>query len=289
MKYFDLHADTLTELWGLKADFDSNAAAVNNHEAKLFRDYTQCFAVCIEDGEDTAFRRYRNIVNYGKNLKFSGRAILTVENLLPIADDIGKIEELVSDGVKTVSLTWNYENRIAGGALSDGRLTPFGRRVIKELNLFDISVDFSHLNKRSFYDTIDLCDTCLVTHTALCEVVEHPRNITLDMARSVAEKGGIIGVCFYPQFVGQNVFEGIYQNIYLLLQTVGDGNIALGSDFDGARMSAELSRPRDVLRLYGFLLERGIPSDSLKNIFYDNAERFYKKMLKNPRGKTYEL
>ena len=286
MKYFDLHADTLSELFRLKTNFDANLTAVSNREARLFEDYVQCFAVCIENGEDTAFQRYKEIINYTKLREFSGVGILTVENLLPIADDIGKIEKLVADGVKTASLTWNYENRIAGGALSDGRLTPFGRRVIKELDLFGIPVDLSHLNRRSFYDTIDVCRDCLVTHSALCEVREHPRNITLEMAKAVVRKGGIIGVCFYPQFVGDDVFEGVYQNIYLLLQSVGDENIALGSDFDGAVMSEQLKKPSDVLKLYDFLLKKGIPNNSLQNIFYNNANRFYKRMLKKPEGEN---
>ncbi len=278
MNFFDLHADTLTLAQRLRCDFNSADLAVSNEGAKGLNKYFQNLAVFTEQGTEGAWEYFESVVSYAAGIlpSFKGGYILSAENLSCLEQRLDRIEKLWYYGVKTASLTWNYANGIAGGAFSVEVLTPFGESVIKELNRYKIAVDLSHLNQKSFYNVIEKADVCLATHTALCEVKSHPRNIDINMAKLIAGKGGLIGICFYPQFLGEDVFECILKNIYLLLESVGESFIAIGSDFDGAEMHSGLSRVEHIHNLCEYLVLRGIPRNTTENIFFNNAYKFFK-------------
>ena len=101
-----------------------------------------------------------------------------------------------------------------------------------------------------------------------------PRNLTDDKLQLIAEKGGIIGLCFYPEFLGGDVFFKLYENIYHMLKLGLENNIAIGSDFDGAKMDKKLSDVTKIPELYRNLKEKGISEDILDKIFYKNFQNF---------------
>ncbi|MEG1449145.1 MAG: membrane dipeptidase, partial [Oscillospiraceae bacterium] len=120
----------------------------------LFEKWVQCFAVFIDDvykGKDATeyFRRvaayWQNEVLADRNIKklqqFSDidaddkscKAILTVENGSMLGGKIENMSLLDEFGVRLFSLTWNGENEIAGGVLSEQGLTDFGKKVVSSL------------------------------------------------------------------------------------------------------------------------------------------------------------
>ena len=105
-----------------------------------------------------------------------------------------------------------------------------------------------------------------------------PRNLTDEQLRLIGEKNGLIGLCFYPKFLGGDVFEKIYENICRLQGLGLENNIAIGSDFDGADMLPELSDISKVPDLYTYLENRGISAETLKKIFYENAQNYFDKL-----------
>ena len=78
--------------------------------------------------------------------------------------------------------------------------------------------------------------------------------------------------------MGGNIFEKIYENICRLGNLGLENNIAIGSDFDGADMSDELSDISKVPDLYAYLENRGISAGTLKKIFYENAQNYFDKL-----------
>lgn len=87
----------------------------------------------------------------------------------------------------------------------------------------------------------------------------------------------MIGVCFYPEFLGTKyAFEGVWRHINHLLNLGFQNNICIGSDFDGANMSPELDGVDKIRDLYAFLAARGIDGVTLDKIFFLNAENFFK-------------
>lgn len=284
--YFDLHCDTPYECYFKKQPFCENTLAVSGKKGLYFKDWHQVFAVWIKDDAENPFKLYKNILNDFKLKLFKMPDNLTphfaVEGGAVIEDDISRLDALYSDGIRFLTLTWNGENRIAGGSKTEKGLTAFGRGVIKEMNRLKIACDLSHLNDKSFFGAIEYAEYPLATHSNCREVFSHPRNLTDEQIKLLAQKNGIIGLCPYPAFLGGDVYEKMYENIYRLLNMGLENNISIGSDFDGADMDEKLSDISKMPSLYRFLSGRGISERLLEKIFYKNACNFVKTFDKHP-------
>ena len=89
-----------------------------------------------------------------------------------------------------------------------------------------------------------------------------------------------MGICFYPEFLGGDTFESIYENIFYLCDKGYEDNIAIGSDFDGAKMDKRLDDVSKVGAIYTFLEKKGLKRTLLDKIFYINANNFIAKLDK---------
>lgn len=279
MNYFDLHCDTPYECYFKNQPFFRNSLAVSADKGAFFENWKQLFAVWIRDDIDEPYKLYRAILDgFKEKLKEKSDNLtpyFSVEGGAVIGNDIDLLYELKADGIRSLTLTWNSENLIAGGSKTDKGLTRFGERVIKELNALKICCDLSHLNDKSFYKAVEAADYPIATHSNCRAVCDVPRNLSDGQLRLIAEKGGIIGLCFYPEFLGGDVIFKLYENIYHMLELGLENNIAIGSDFDGAKMDNELSDIAEIPYLYGKLNEKGISADILDRIFYKNAENYF--------------
>ncbi len=282
MQFFDLHCDTAYKCYRDNLQFTDDALAVAPQKAISFEEWYQCFAIFIKDGTNNPFEYYKksleNFKNQLKNKPKNLTPIFTVEGGLLIEDDLSRVETMYNDGIRVLTLTWNGENQIAGGVDSDVGLKKFGIDVINELNKFNIMTDLSHLNKKSFYDAIEISNTPIVTHSCLEYVHNHRRNIDDDQLKLLVQKGGIFGLCFYPVFLGEgNVFENIYKNVFRILDLGYEDYFSIGSDFDGADMDNELNDISAVPILYEYLKSQNINENILNKIFFENAYNFFKK------------
>ncbi len=279
MNFFDLHCDTASECFKQSTDFGNMSLAVNFGAAECFEKWYQCFAVFIDDTLDKPYEHYKDVLKlYRENIKSAPdnlTPVLTVEGGALIKKDISRMDELKSDGVSALTLTWNYQNPIASGALTEGGVTDFGKAVINRMNKLNIACDLSHLNHESFLQAVYLAKRPLATHSCLNEVCKHPRNLNLSDVSLIAEKDGIFGICLYPAFLGGNVLQNFYRNVYLLLDKGFENNIAIGSDFDGADMTGGIKSTLEIPLLYKYLLNRGISEEQLKKLFFENAYNFF--------------
>ncbi len=281
MNFFDLHCDTAYKCYTQNLHFTDSTLAVNAAKAACLNEWHQCFAIFINDGIKNPFDFYNETLLYFKN-QLNAKPknltpIFTVEGGLLIENDLSRVERLYKDNIKALTLTWNGENQIAGGADTNIGLKPFGRELIYELNRFGIATDLSHLNKKSFYSVIELADKPIVTH-ACCEYIyNHRRNIDDTQLELLTQKNGLFGLCFYPVFLGQgDVFESIYKNIYHILELGYEDYLSIGTDFDGADMSNKLLDISYIPLLYNFLNQRGISKKILSKIFFENAFDYFK-------------
>ena len=278
MNYFDLHCDTPYECYFKNQDFFENNLAVSGKKGAEFDNWRQVFAVWIRDDQDEPYTLYKAILkDFKEKLKTKPDNLtpyFSVEGGAVIEDDIERLYELKKDGICALTLTWNGENRIAGGSKTDKGLTDFGKRVISEMNSINMLCDLSHLNEKSFYSAVELADYPIATHSNCRAVFDCPRNLSDNQLKLIAEKGGIVGLCFYPKFLGVDVYQKLYENIFHLLELGMENNIALGSDFDGADMSGELCDITKIPLLYDKLLKKDINKPILDKIFYKNAKKY---------------
>ena len=280
MDFFDLHCDTPTECYDKNQAFSINNLAVSDKNGSCFDKWYQCFAIWIDDKCDVPFDYYKKVLNNFKGkLNESQNSVVpvfTVENGKLLGSNAERIYELNNDGIKALTLTWNGENQIASGAHASGGLKPFGKQVIKYLNECKIATDLSHLNKESFFDAIELALYPIATHSCCDSVFSHIRNLNDEQIELIVQKNSIIGLCLYPNFLGEgDVFLNVYKHLYHLLDKGYENHIAIGSDFDGADMSAELSDISKIPVLYKKMLNYGIDEKILQKIFFKNAYDFF--------------
>ena len=272
MRFFDLHCDTAYKMYTENQGFYKNSLAVSGEKGEIFDSWYQTFAIWMPEDLEPPFLFYQNTLSYLKqNLCGKVKPIFAVEGGTVLENDIDRLYWLEHDGVKLLTLTWNGENAIAGGSKSDKGLTDFGRTVINKMNKLNMAVDVSHLNDKSFYKVIELAQKPIATHSNCRFVCDVPRNLSDNQIKLICEKHGIIGLNFYPLFLGENVYEKIYRNIFHLCDMGYENNIAIGSDFDGADMSSNLCNITKIPDLYTFLERKGLDELLLDKIFYKNA------------------
>lgn len=281
MNYFDLHCDTVTAMADGKADC---AIALNN--SGVFERYTQAFAIWINDSvsSDIAFQKAGEYYTYfkehilcSKNRSFA--PFLTLENAISFGNSLDNITTWKKRGVRAVTLTWNGANALGyGSSFPDaGGLTEYGKEALSEMNRLGIVADVSHLNRSGFYDCISLSKAPVIaTHSNCAALCPHTRNLDDEQLRALFSVGGLLGICYYPLFLGNgNVFELIYEHIYHALELGGENLVCFGSDFDGAKMDSSLNSLQDVKNLRAFLGRKGFDDALLDKLFFCNAQNFF--------------
>lgn len=123
--------------------------------------------------------------------------LLGVEGLSAIGENVDAIDRLHAFGARHAMLTWNEANALATGAKADPSrgLTELGRRALARLEDLHMLVDVSHLNDRSFWDVLSTVHGPIVaSHSNARALAEHPRDLTDDQLRAIAETGGLVGL-----------------------------------------------------------------------------------------------
>ncbi len=276
MDFFDLHCDTAYEMYAKKQDFLKNTLAVSAQKGEVFENWYQTFAVWLPENTKNPFNFYKAVLrNLKAKLCGNVKPVFAVEGGTVLEEKIENLYKLKEDDIKILTLTWNGENAIAGGVKSNKGLTNFGKAVIKEMNALNMAVDLSHLNEKSFYKAVEIAEKPLATHSNCKEIFNNSRNLNDDQIKLIKEKNGIIGLNFYPQFLGGNFYDAVYENILHLCNLGCENNIAIGSDFDGADMPNEMCDIAKIPTLYAVLQQKGLKVELLRKIFFTNAYNFH--------------
>jgi membrane dipeptidase len=160
-------------------------------------------------------------------------------------------------------------------------LSPLGQELVRQLDAAHIFVDLAHLGRRGFFDAVRAHDPSLplvVSHTGVCGVTPHWRNLDDEQLRAVADTGGIVGVLYHPPFLGDPSAHGraasIVAHLGHIVDTVGEDHAALGSDWDGAITTPEdMPTCLELPRLVALMLERGWAPHRIRKILGGNALR----------------
>ncbi len=282
MMYSDLHCDSITKAYEKKMSITDSRLAVKISSDKFIK-REQCFALWLSDelhGE-AAFCYAKKLLKFYKECEDEIKSWgvtphLTIENASALGGNLSNIAYFREFGAVMMSLTWNGENDLASGADAVGGLKPLGKDAIREMEKQGIILDVSHLNEEGFRDVCKIATKPFIaSHSNCYDICPHRRNLKKWQIKEIIDRGGLIGINFYPAFLGSgNAFELIRQNIEYILSLGGENCIALGSDFDGAKMSDELKTADDVVKLRDYLLCRGMSESVVEKVFYKNAVNF---------------
>ena len=187
-------------------------------------------------------------------------AMLTIEDGRILDGDLTRVSWLREMGVRAVGLTWNCSNCLGHPNSPDPTensrgLTPFGREAVLEMNRLGILVDVSHLSDGGFQDVAALSrKPFAATHSNARAVTNHPRNLTDDMLKRLADCGGVTGLNFVPEFLNDRNLPGTVEmlmtHVRHIVQVAGEDVLGIGTDFDGFDEEQEINHPSRMHLLF---------------------------------------
>jgi len=197
------------------------------------------------------------------------------------------VARLANAGVRFVGPLWERANACGSSCRSakDEGLTARGRRLVAACNARGLLLDVAHASPRSVADMCELSATPpFSSHSGARALHDHPRNLSDEQIRRLAERGGIVGVIFVSTYLGGTFcsLARIADHIEHVAEVGGEDCVALGSDFDGfMTLPRGLRDVADLPRLTQILWDRGWRPPRLDKVLGENALRFFAAWDKN--------
>ena len=153
-------------------------------------------------------------------------------------------------------------------------MSTFGEQVIREMNRHGIMVDLSHAAEKSFYDALDISATPIVCSHSNCRALcDHPRNLTDDQLRRLAEKGGVAHTTLYAGFLrkdGQASILDAIDHLEHAINVMGIDHVGIGTDFDGDGGVIGYADASEALNFTLHLLRRKFSEQDIRKIWGGN-------------------
>lgn len=276
-------ADSLAQFFALFIDLASDPEPLNT----CLKMSDRFFNELDKNTEDIAFaKNYKDIQSNDSQGKLS--ALLTIEEGGALEGKMYNLRTFYRLGVRLITLLWNMPNEIGfpncrKECMNKG-LTPFGKELLNEMNKLGMIIDVSHMSDGGFYDVANLSTKPFVaSHSNARAIKAHPRNLTDDMIRLLADKGGVMGINFEKEFLGTSDIsevEDMIVHIKHIKKVGGIEVLAIGSDFDGISPNLEINNIGEIDKLISALKSNSFSEEEIEKIMYKNALRVIKDVLK---------
>ncbi len=212
-------------------------------------------------------------------------AVLTMEDGRSVDGRMEKLERYYNMGVRVIGLTWNQENCFGAPNSPDASimskgLTAFGRDAVIRMNELGMGIDVSHLSDGGFWDVAKITKKpFFATHSNCRSLNPHPRSMTDEMIRALADKGGVMGVNFCPAFLVEDTendratCDMLTAQLRHMIKVGGEDCAAIGTDFDGMNGKLEISSAHQMPLLFTALERAGFTAAEIEKIAFRNVER----------------
>ena len=134
-------------------------------------------------------------------------ALMGVEGGHMIASDLGVLRAYAALGVRYMTLTHSGNDEWADSSTDKpvhNGLTNFGKDVVREMNRLGVIVDISHVSDKTFYDALEVSKAPLfASHSSCRAICDAPRNMTDQMMKDLAAKGGVVQINYHVGFLSQ--------------------------------------------------------------------------------------
>lgn len=172
--------------------------------------YANELLACVRDSvasnSDLAAFATTSAQAYENKAKSLFSVFLGLENGAAVGEDLSKVKYFYDNGVRYITLCHSLDNQICDSCATKVKtwhgLSPFGRKVVEEMNNLGMLIDVSHVSDETFYDVLKYSTKPVVaTHSCCRALANHPRNLTDQMIRDLAAAGGVVQINFYPLFI----------------------------------------------------------------------------------------
>lgn len=269
---------------------ESNKSALNQAMVQL-----QLVYEVIKNNEDVILildkKDLTNCINSNKL-----GLILSMEGFEPFAENTELIHIFYRLGVRAGMLTWNKQNIFASGPDTNESLSKKGFEAIKLMNELNMLIDVSHLNEEGFWDVISNSDRPVIaSHSNARALFNHPRNLSDNQIKAIADTGGVIGLVPYFSKVDSDnpsklrlvddaseTIDDYIKHIEYIVDLVGYDHVAFGFDFNtylGDFGVKDIEDTEKIINIIHLLLSRGHHIDDIEKISAKNILRVYKTVL----------
>lgn len=293
-----------------KAEYVLQNFAIFINTAKSKNPYQDCldniefFRKEIKSNQDliSQISTYKELRSNLEQNKMS--AMLTIEDGAVLMGNVDKLHEFYNLGVRMLTLTWNYPNELGypntdlipylQGKVDkpeicipdkEHGLTETGIYIVEEMQKLGMIIDVSHASDKVFYDVLEYTRKPFVaSHSNARAQCLNNRNLTDDMIRNLAERGGIMGINLCAPFIKENEekickMEDIIRHIKHIKNVGGVEVIGLGCDLDGINNELELQDAGGMQMLCERLHYNGFTMNEIEKITHTNVLRLYKELL----------
>ena len=214
-----------------------------------------------------------------------------IENGYALGKDLTNVERFARMGVVYITLCHNGDNDICDSARRStgehGGLSAYGREVVAEMNRCGLMVDLSHAAETSFYDALEASSTPIVcSHASSRAMCNHPRNLTDDQLRALAEAGGVAQVTLYHGFlrleeegVQATIRDGV-RHLMHMISVAGIDHVGIGTDFDGDGGVPGCASASELINFTRLLLAEGLTPVELQKVWGGNFLRVMRQCQK---------
>lgn len=212
--------------------------------------------------------------------------------------DTKELEELYQLGLRNILLVWNNPNRYGSGNRGSYGLTELGKEFLRKAIDLGICIDLSHMNRKTFYDTISLIEEeqslgkkvrVIASHSNCYEIWNHKRNLDDEQLRALKKVGGVLGLVSYSLFVGdKDSLEDEYlKHIERAVSIMGIEHVGVSSDdmtfskrlFD--EDFGDMIFPyEEISSRLRKLLKKRFQEDEVDKILYKNIQNIFEEELK---------
>ncbi|MGB8813975.1 MAG: membrane dipeptidase [Paracoccaceae bacterium] len=213
-------------------------------------------------------------------------ALMHVEGCEGIGPDLDELLVLHAAGLRSLGPVWSRSNIFGHGVPfnfpaspdTGPGLTEAGKRLVTCCNDMKVLVDLSHLNEAGFWDVAKVSTAPLVaTHSNAHTVTAATRNLTDKQLGAIAASGGLVGLNFGVQFLRTDGIKNpatppqdLIRHLDHLIGELGEGGVALGSDFDGAMMPEFLNSAAGLPLLVQAMVDAGYGKTLIRRLLWDN-------------------
>ena len=223
------------------------------------------------------------------DLKGQGKKALMmgVENGYAIGKDINNVEAFRKRGVVYMTLCHNGNNQLCGSARFNDEglgVNAFGEQVIKEMNRVGMMVDISHAGEQTFYDALNISSKPIVaSHSSARALCNHPRNLTDDQLKALADKGGVAQVTLYSGFLkeqGMATIQDAIDHLNHMVNIMGIEHVGIGTDFDGDGGITGCASASELINFTRCLLKERYNEADIRRIWGGNFLRVMEEVQK---------
>ncbi|WP_423206685.1 peptidase M19 [Paracoccus yeei] len=204
-------------------------------------------------------------------------AVLGSEGGHPLQGDIANLRVLYGAGFRLIGLTHFFDNELGGSLHGKGGsgsgLSEFGRQVVREMQERRMIVDLAHASPQMVRDVLAMPGTRpILSHTGIHGHCPSPRNLSDDLVRAIAAKGGVIGIGYWADVNCGGTPADIAASVKAAIALVGEDHVSLGSDYDGS-----VDAPFDASRLAVLtqaLIDAGLSDAQIAKVMGGNMIRY---------------